>query len=229
MFDMVHFLESVGRKWRQVGNRFVFLLQGNREDCGSVEDSGLYRHALNATAPDLVHQATFLHLGCGATILPGWLNADLVATNSVPPETHARIKDIFLMDATQEFPFADNQMDYVYCEDFIEHFTQLEGLNLCAECYRVLHPGGVWRVSTPGFDKILSEMQPRSRKTVVSGHWRWGHKLLYTEDYLLFVLRQCGFSKVRICSFGKSSFEELKNIDTRVEQQELNLIIDAVK
>lgn len=173
--------------------------------------------------------ATKLHLGCGPNVLDGWLNSDLVTTNSAPPDTLARVKDIFIMDATSDFPFPDEQMDVIYCEDFLEHFDQLEGLGICTECYRILKSGGVWRISTPGFDTILRRMQPRSRETIEYGHWSWGHRLLYTQEYLLFLLKECGFSEIKMCSFGESSFSQLRGIDTRQEQSELNIILDAVK
>jgi len=124
---------------------------------------------------------TRLHLGCGANILEGWLNADLVSTDSVPPEALEKIGSIFIMDATQQFPFADHSFEYIYCEDFVEHFGQKEGLSIFAECFRVLRPGGVWRFSTPCFDCILPTLNLNSGRSAIEfGHWQWGHKLIYT-------------------------------------------------
>ncbi len=197
--------------------------------CEESQGQDVEASALKGLPYEQAKDATRLHLGCGATIFEGWLNSDLVTTNSVPPDTFARIKDIFIMDATAEFPFPEKQMDFIYCEDFLEHFDQLEGLGICTECYRILKPGGVWRVSTPGFDTILRRMQPRSKDSIELRHWGWGHRLLYTQEYLLFLLKECGFSEVKICSFGESSFKQLQGIDTRIEQSELNIIIDAVK
>ncbi len=173
--------------------------------------------------------ATKLQLGCGANILAGWLNSDLVQTDSVPPDTWERLGDIFIMDATLEFPFKNGQMDFVYCEDFIEHFDQKDGLSICAECYRILKPGGVWRVSTPNFTKILKYTRPRCRADIEFGHWGWGHKVLYTQEYMLFMLKECGFSQLQLCAFGESEYGELCGVDTRIEQKDLNLIVDAVK
>lgn len=195
----------------------------------SVEHHKNSSLSLQGLSYEKAETATKLHLGCGSNIFQGWLNADLVTTDSVPPDTHEKISDIFIMDATTTFPFRDNQMNFIYCEDFIEHFSQKDGISLCAECYRILKQGGVWRISTPSFDKILRGMQPRERKAVDFRNWGWGHKLLYTEDYITFVLKQCGFRKIIKCSFRESWFEELKNIDTRVDQIDLNLIVDAIK
>jgi predicted SAM-dependent methyltransferase len=139
------------------------------------------------------------------------------------------VPDIFIMDATKTFPFRDGQLQFIYSEDFIEHFLQKEGLAICAECFRVLTPGGVLRLSTPGFDKILSEMKPRSREGVQFGHWKWGHKLLYTRNHLQFLLEGCGFSRLNFCLYGESEYPELRNIDTRENQKYLNIFVEAIK
>lgn len=189
----------------------------------------LCSRALKAEDPDAVRSSTKLHLGCGAHILPGWLNADLITSGSAPPGVWDRIHDIFIMDATEPFPFDDGRLRFVFCEDFIEHFSQQDGLGIVAECCRVLSPGGVFRISTPGFDTILRRMQPRSRAGIECGHWAWGHKLLYTEEYLTFVLRECGFGNIVRCAFGESMHRELQHIDARAEQRDLNIIVEATK
>ena len=186
-------------------------------------------HAINTKNPEIVQKATKLHLGCGANIIPGWLNSDLVTTDSVPPETWDKISQIFIMDATATFTFDDNQFEYINCEDFLEHFDQKDGLSICAECFRVLKPGGVLRISTPGFDTILKSLELQKRETIAFGHWGWGHKLLYTENYCTQVLNACGFEPVKRCQFGESDYQALQNIDSREEQKDLNLILDAVK
>lgn len=210
--------------------KYTFASPASREQALPQEkDESFLANTLNMLDQERVKNASRLHLGCGATIMDGWLNADLVRTDSVPPETWKNLNDIFIMDATEEFPFRDEQMEFIYCEDFIEHFEQKDGLSICAECYRVLKPGGVWRISTPSFTEILQTQPPRSRATIDFGHWGWGHKLLYTQEYMLFVLKECGFSKLQLCAFGESDHTVLKGIDTRVDQKDLNLIVDAVK
>jgi len=173
---------------------------------------------------------TRLHLGCGANIMEGWLNADLVQTDSIPPQALKLVDSIFIMDATQRFPFTDASFEYIYCEDFVEHFSQRDGLSMFTECYRVLRPGGVWRFSTPCFDRILPGLKlAAGRDAVEFGHWGWGHKLLYTEAYARTVLEAIGFDAIKTCQFGESGHAVLVGIDTRVEQTYLNLILEASK
>jgi predicted SAM-dependent methyltransferase len=220
---------SIARRLYAKVKRTLVSDADERQVLSPEKDEAFLAHAINSLDPDSVENASRLHLGCGATIMDGWLNADLVRTDSVPQETWNKLNDIFIMDATQEFPFRDEQMESIYCEDFIEHFEQKDGLSICAECYRILKPGGVWRVSTPSFTKILEYNQPRRRSDIEFGSWGWGHKLLYTQDYMLFMLKECGFSKLQLCNFGESDHAVFKGIDTRVEQKDLNLIVDAVK
>jgi len=180
------------------------------------------------TNPDLGRYSK-LHLGCGANIIDGWLNADLIETDSVPPEAKKHLASIFIMDATKTFPFPDGPFSHIYCEDFLEHFDQKDGLSITAECFRVLKPGGVWRISTPSFDKILPRLDLTARERINLGHWNWGHKLLYTETYAATILRAAGFTPVTPCAYGASEECAFQGIDTREEQSDLNLILEATK
>ena len=222
-------MSATGDRTVRIRKRCGDLLHRIAVRLESAVHRDLCSRALNARDPDAARSSTKLHLGCGAHILPGWLNADLLTTGSAPPGTWNRVEDIFIMDAAESFPFDDGRMRFVFCEDFIEHFSQLDGLGIIAECHRILAPGGVFRISTPGFDAILRRMQPRSRAGIEPGHWAWGHKLLYTEEYLSFVLGECGFGKIVRCRFGQSGHRELQRIDAREEQQDLNIIVEATK
>ncbi len=169
-----------------------------------------------------------LHLGCGANLIPGWINADWLEPSSVPPGAIDRVNDVYIMDATKPFPFVDNQFEYMFCEDFIEHFDQCQGLHIVAESARTLRPGGVWRISTPSFDEILETQElKRGAVGVKKGSWGWGHKLLYSYDALVALLKQAGFTNIQSQRSGYSRYNILRNIDTRGHQK--NIILDAVK
>lgn len=189
----------------------------------------LLRRSINALNPDFIGKAVKLNLGCGANIMDGWLNADLVDSKSVPPGMWPIIGKIFIMDASEKFPFRDNQFDLIYCEDFIEHFDQKDGLSIFAECFRTLKPGGIWRIATPDFNQVIHFFEMNHRDAIDFKHWGWGHKLLYAEQYARMVLGRCGFSPVVRCEFGESEHVDLKNIDTRKEQKDWSLILEAEK
>jgi len=192
-------------------------------------DQKLLAKSLSVTQPSIGSTATKLHLGCGMKIKEGWLNTDIMFNAYEVPDIRNVVSHIFLLDATQEFPFRDQQFEYIYCEDFIEHFEQKDGLSIMVECFRVLKPGGVWRLSTPSFDKIIGRLDLSSRRTVEWAHWGWGHRLLYTEAYMRDLLEKCGFGDVVLCGFGESRHAALRNQDTRADQQHINLIVEATR
>ena len=204
------------------------LTQENQKEQLLPSIEHLRSHAFNKRGRKSIKQATKLHLGCGANIMDGWLNSDLVLTDSVPQELWERIPSIFIMDATETFPFPDNKFEFIYCEDFLEHFDQKDGLSIFAECFRVLKPNGVWRLSTPNFDWILSHLDFSTHESIDFGHWNWGHKLIYSEKYALSCLEAVGFS-VRKCKYAESEHKVLKEIDSRADQKYLNLIMEATK
>ena len=82
------------------------------------------------------HKDIKLNIGCGRNHLQGWLNADI------------SYGDIYL-DATKKFPFENNSVTFIFSEHLIEHLPLNKGIKFLKECYRVLKPGGVLRLSTP--------------------------------------------------------------------------------
>jgi predicted SAM-dependent methyltransferase len=89
-----------------------------------------------------------LHIGCSSHHLDGWINTDYKNTK------HNCDIDF---DATKEFPYEDESIDYIFSEHMIEHISYLEGCDMMKECYRVIKPGGKIRISTPDL-KFLIEL-----------------------------------------------------------------------
>lgn len=211
---------------RQTLQRMRFSVQCRRQ---AKQDRKLMARTLNVAQPSLARTATRLHLGCGMNIKPGWLNADIMFSPHEVTGIRAVVDQIFVMDATQPFPFAGGQFDFIYCEDFMEHFDQKNALGIFVECFRILKPGGVWRISTPSFDNVMARLDLSKHEAIERGHWAWGHQLLYTENYLRWCLDRCGFVEVEVCRYGESRHPELRNVDTRADQRGTNLIVEAGK
>ena len=93
----------------------------------------------------LLRHSRRVHLGCGYTILPGWLNVDLVGRTPA---------DVGL-DMKKPLPFADVSVDAIFTEHMVEHLTYTESLALMRECSRVLRPGGVLRIVVPDFELYI--------------------------------------------------------------------------
>jgi predicted SAM-dependent methyltransferase len=86
-----------------------------------------------------------LHLGCGPVDAPGFTNVDA----QYSPHLH------YVLDVRKLTPFADESVDLVYACHVLEHFSAAEHHEILWEWVRVLAPGGVLRLSVPGFDELL--------------------------------------------------------------------------
>ena len=90
------------------------------------------------------------HYGCGPKLFgDGWANFDF---ESSAVET----KKVFIRtNLASKHPFPSNFFKFSFAEDFIEHLDQSESIIFLAEAFWTLQPGGVLRLSFPGFRGIL--------------------------------------------------------------------------
>ncbi len=92
---------------------------------------------------------TQLHVGCGNVLLKDWLNITL--------ERREEYGRLFLKDGAwylnynllKIWPFEENSVEYIAASHFIEHFDLNQGMEFTKQCFRVLKPGGVLRLSCP--------------------------------------------------------------------------------
>ena len=175
------------------------------------------------------HPAQKLHLGSGSIRLEGWLNIDIDA-----PQADLKL------DLRNPLPCADNSVRFVFSEHFIEHITRPEAVRLLRECWRVLAPGGVLRLSTPSLQCIVAKYLERNL-TEWGDLWRpatpcqllneglrsWGHQFVYDADELRGVLAEAGFVAMQWVGWRQSRHPELNNLEQRPYHQEL--IAEATK
>lgn len=176
------------------------------------------------------HEFRGLQIGAGSNRHPGWLH-----TNWYPIRPWAR-KSMFL-DATDRFPFDDATFDCIFSEHMIEHVPYSGGAKMLSECFRVLKPGGVLRVSTPDLRAIVrllsdgltsSEMEwrawananyvfsqdPKTAVSIVNAMVRrWGHQFIYDEETLSAALQSAGFQEMRRYRVGESQTSAMVGID----------------
>lgn len=172
-------------------------------------------------------EAHKLHIGCGFHVLPGWLNTDYYPTD--PNVAH--------LDATKPFPFEDATFDFVFSEHMIEHVPYLDGCNMLRECFRVLKPGGVVRISTPDLNFLIelygsskTEQQQKyiewSKQNfapwaaeandtfIINNFMRdWGHCFIYDEKALGQAMENAGLRDIVRCVIQGSSRPELQNLE----------------
>jgi predicted SAM-dependent methyltransferase len=189
-----------------------------------------------------------LHIGCGGFALPGWLNSDLSPLNR---------GGIVNIDATEQLPFPDNSVDYIFSEHIIEHLAYAEGKFFLSECWRVLKPGGVCRVATPRLELLIdiySDTAGRydsyirtsfdrwvggdlfSRALVINNFFHnWGHRCIYDYETLTGVLARAGFAQITRCEIGESRHAALRGLERhgQLTSKEINeletMVVEAEK
>jgi SAM-dependent methyltransferase len=130
-----------------------------------------------------------IHIGCGTTILDGFINMDNSPTlllSKLPAPVlsffgrlsllnrdqldfaevlRSRKKDIIYGDCLR-LPFADNSVDFAYSSHLLGWYLGKDQINkFVQELHRVLRPGGGIRLSSFDLDKILADYQ-RHRDTI---------------------------------------------------------------
>lgn len=149
-----------------------------------------------------------LNLGCGAHLRADYLNIDMSGLTS-------DVSGFFIKhDLTQGLPrvIADNSVDFIFSEHFIEHIGEDAAKRLITDCHRALKPGGKIRVSTPDLSYLVDNYtkwgwngEPIAKrippiwtpatpcKMVNEGMRAWGHMFLYDLNELLLLFRKAGF------------------------------------
>jgi predicted SAM-dependent methyltransferase len=162
-----------------------------------------------------------LQVGGGYHTIDGWLNGDLIAGN-------------IYLDATKPLQIPSESMDFIFAEQFIEHISLDENRKFMQECYRILKPNGVIRVSTPDLERLIQvyyDKNPRvslynamerhrkqhNRELTTACHFLndffrlWGHRFIYDEETLKSLFMSAGFIRIKRCRFGESRYLDLKN------------------
>jgi predicted SAM-dependent methyltransferase len=189
---------------------------------------GLDRHMLEAHKRE--QPVVRLHLGCGQNHLKGWLNSDMFALN----------RSILFLDVTKSFGLAGNSVDFAYCEHMIEHLHYDDARKMVAETYRVLKPGGVFRIVTPELRFLIDlylrpsdslhqkyidyssdqncRYAPAKRAIFVVNNFvrDWGHRFIYDEETLIELLSNAGFGKPKRFSLNQSDYQDLCGLENEM-------------
>jgi SAM-dependent methyltransferase len=167
-----------------------------------------------------------LNVGCGANVVPGWINIDLDG----PP-------DVFKWDCRRGMPFDDNSVDAIFAEHVFEHLDPVGGANFLRECRRCLRVGGIVRIVVPDAGRYISlypedwskiaSIRPlfrengayrdkwldrtyRTKMEFINEVFRQGaeHKYAYDAETLILKFNDAGFSRVIQQSYGVSCRNE---------------------
>jgi predicted SAM-dependent methyltransferase len=193
------------------------------------------------------HPVRKLHLGCGARIVPGWLNADKFTWDS----------DIFL-DAYRRFPFPERSFRIVYAEHLVEHVRIDRVAGFLREVHRILEEGGLFRLSCPDlelfaaryvagdrefFQPILDHFERKRSTKPHAKYWLLrspgaafmsramhfhNHRWMYDFETLRVALSEVGFGTVIKQRYRESVVDEAGAMDSEGRAPE-SLYVDALK
>jgi predicted SAM-dependent methyltransferase len=178
-----------------------------------------------------------LNIGCGTDYKKGWINIDNNSDNNIE-------KLDLNWDLRNSLPFANNSVDFVFNEHFIEHLTIEEGQTVIKDLMRVLKPGGVMRIAMPDLriavndylnlplekDPVIKRFDLdfiKTRAERINMAFRgWGHQWLYDAEELTRRLKEAGCENIKQCRLGHSKYASLQNLETRHES---TLIMEVIK
>jgi predicted SAM-dependent methyltransferase len=153
-----------------------------------------------------------LHLGCGTNIVPGWINLDA----NPPHGAHG-------WDAAQDLPFETGSASLIYAEHLIGHLAPPGIMRLLRDCYRVLAPGGILRLSTPDLQTLIDAYVEGRRSDWRDVGWvpatlcdllnegmrSWGNQYVFDRPRLVDCLHQAGFGQVAPVPWRQSAVPAL--------------------
>lgn len=178
----------------------------------------------------LQRDVVMLNVGCGTDYKPEWINIDNNSDHNIEDG-----KLDLNWDLRNPLPFPENSVDYIFNEHFFEHLTAEEGQRAMRDFMRVLKKGAVMRIAMPSLEEVvktyqnpkwksepyikkygLDFVQTRAEMLNINFSW-WGHKWLYDWEELKRRLGDAGYPQVKRGSHSKSSYKELRNLETREE------------
>jgi SAM-dependent methyltransferase len=119
-----------------------------------------------------------IHVGCGATPTPGWVNFDdsvsirmarypgissvlarlrLIDPQSASLAATSPLDSIRFANAAARIPYASGTVAAVYSSHMIEHLDRREARSFLAEARRVLRPGGVLRLAALDLSRLVDQ------------------------------------------------------------------------
>jgi predicted SAM-dependent methyltransferase len=165
-----------------------------------------------------------LQLGCGANVLPGWINTDVMPAGGVDH-----------LDFTKPLPCADNSIAAIFCEHTIEHITKTDALRLLKEIFRILKRGAYLRIVTPSlenfcrfvlepnteaatkyldFSRRYSKNPNASMSDAINRiFYEHGHRHIYSITELGKMLGDVGFAPVLGMAAGSYHFPVFHGVD----------------
>jgi len=197
-----------------------------------------------------------LNLGCGTVQPPGWVNIDashrawlaarlphldrLLIRLGLLPKTEFG-PQVKIHNLNKPLPYGDDTVACIYGGEVWEHFEYPDAVRLTFECYRVLAPGGILRVSVPDgaefwrrylemYKEALAQPSDRRRAEPLRKHvhayfdsictrkiylrsMMHKHKWQFDEVQLVELFQEAGFCQVRRMSHHHSRVPDIAEVE----------------
>lgn len=191
--------------------------------------------------------ALYIQYGCGFCAPDGWLNFDASPTLRIQkiPLVGKSLAPVKFPDAARYgdirkgLPVADGSVDAVYCSHVLEHLALEDLRQALKNTFRILRPGGVFRLVLPDLKILAREyvessgpnasmdflehtfLGRKSRPKGVSGLLRaWignsEHLWMWDYDSLAMELGKVGFTSIRRAEFGDSGDPVFAKVEDQV-------------
>ena len=138
-----------------------------------------------------------LNLGCGWDIKQGWVNLDRHALPGV---------DVVHDIENLPLPFADDEFDYIYCKDVLEHCDYIPILR---DLHRILKTGGLIFIKVPHFTARNNFVDPTHRRAFSYRTFRffvknnqWGRDYYFDFHFSAIRRTRIVFQKVPFLPFN---------------------------
>ena len=153
------------------------------------------RRIVKPAPPENSDGKVLVHIGCGTTNSPEFINID------ARPLAHVHIAT---SEITSLADFGNGTVDLVYMCHILEHIKKGDLKNVLLEMNRVLKDGGVLRISVPDFDKLIDVYNASAKDmNAISNQLMGGQDHEYNIHYSVFnhqrlseLLKEVGFRKV---------------------------------
>ena len=173
-----------------------------------------------------------LNWGCGADVVPGWINSDRRNGNGIEVSG----------DICDGLPIETESLDYIVSVHALQEIPFPNVITVLQELRRMLKSGGVLRLVLPDLDKGITaylrndrdyflvpdeDVETLSGKLVTHMLWYSHSRLMFTYEFIEELLLKAGFEKVNKCAFREtvSPYVEIIDLDNR---QSESLFVEAV-
>jgi len=169
----------------------------------------------------------------------GWKNIDILDLKSFADN---QAYQFIQHDVTKGLLGDDNSVDIIMSNHFIEHIDRAEGKKFFKECYRVLKPKGVIRLSTPDTKLITREYlegriweykyintgveQADDEAEAYYNLLLAGHKTIFDEQSLTKLLEKIGFKEIKRVSPFESRSEVIQT-QAITTHPSISLVLEA--